>query len=288
MKGIILAGGKGTRLYPMTKVISKQLLPLYDKPMIYYPLSTLLLAGIREILIISTPEAISMYEQLLGDGLDLGISLKYKIQEEPKGLAEAFTIGEEFIGSDSVCLVLGDNVFYGQEFGSIVEQASLITKGAKIFGYPVKNPKDFGILELDTSNKVISIEEKPKDPKSNYAVPGIYFYDNDVVKIAKNIKPSARGEVEITSVNDEYLKNNKLDVELLEEVVWFDTGTATGMLDAAEYIRTIQETQGQYVSCLEEIAYKKGFINKKQLECLGKKMESTEYGKHIISIAREE
>ena len=289
MKGIILAGGKGTRLYPMTKVISKQLLPLYDKPMIYYPLSTLLLAGIREILIISTPEAVSMYEQLLGAGSALGISLKYKIQKEPKGLAEAFIIGEDFIGHDSVCLVLGDNVFYGQALSSVLEEARKLKSGAKIFGYPVENPENFGILELDDTENVISIEEKPKKPKSNYAVPGLYFYDNDVVRIAKNIKPSERGELEITAINCEYLKNKKLDVKLLEgEITWFDTGTAASMLSAAKYIKDIQESKENYISCLEEIAYKKGFINKKQLEKLGKELETTEYGKYIISIAKEE
>jgi len=288
MKGIILAGGKGTRLYPMTKVISKQLLPLYDKPMIYYPLSTLLLAGIKEILIISTQESVPLYKQLLGDGSNLGISLEYKVQKEPKGLAEAFIIGEEFIGKDSVCLILGDNVFYGQAFSSIIEEGSKLTSGAKIFGYPVKNPSVFGVVEFDRNNKVLSIEEKPKIPKSNYAVPGLYFYDNDVVRIAKSIKPSERGELEITAINNEYLKKNKLEVMLFGRgMAWFDTGTATGMLNAAEYVETIQTGQGFYVSCLEEIAYNKGFINKEQLMNLGKELEMTEYGKYIISIARE-
>jgi len=288
MKGIILAGGKGTRLYPMTKVISKQLLPLYDKPMIYYPLSTLLLAGIKEILIISTQESVPLYKQLLGDGSNLGISLEYKVQKEPKGLAEAFIIGEEFIGKDSVCLILGDNVFYGQAFSSIIEEGSKLTSGAKIFGYPVKNPSVFGVVEFDRNNKVLSIEEKPKIPKSNYAVPGLYFYDNDVVRIAKSIKPSERGELEITAINNEYLKKNKLEVMLFGRgMAWFDTGTATGMLNAAEYVETIQTGQGFYVSCLEEIAYNKGFINKEQLMNLEKELEMTEYGKYIISIARE-
>jgi len=288
MKGIILAGGKGTRLYPMTKVVSKQLLPLYDKPMIYYPLSTLLLAGIREILIISTPEAIGQYEELLGNGEKLGIHLEYKIQEAPKGLAEAFILGEEFIGDDSVCLILGDNVFYGQALTNLVEEGSTLTKGAKIFGYPVKNPCDFGVVEFDENNRVISIEEKPKIPKSNYAVPGLYFYDNDVVEIAKNVKPSARGEIEITAINNEYLKRKELEVILFGRgMAWFDTGTATGMLNAAEYIEAIQTRQGFYISCLEEIAYNKGFINKEQLRKLGEELKMTEYGQYIISLTEE-
>ena len=289
MKGIILAGGKGTRLYPMTKVVSKQLLPLYDKPMIYYPLSTLLLAGIKEILIISTPEATPLYEELLGDGSKLGISLQYKVQDEPKGLAEAFILGEEFIGQDSVCLILGDNVFYGQALTSLVEEGSKLKKGAKIFGYPVKNPCDFGVVEFDENNKVISIEEKPKVPKSNYAVPGLYFYDNEVVQIAKNVKPSARGEIEITAVNNEYLKRNELEVLLFGRgMAWFDTGTATGMLNAAEYIEAIQTRQGFYISCLEEIAYNRKFITKEQLRELGKELKMTEYGKYILSLVEEE
>lgn len=288
MKGIILAGGKGTRLYPMTKVVSKQLLPLYDKPMIYYPLSTLLLAGIKEILIISTPEAINLYEELLGDGSDLGISLQYKVQNEPKGLAEAFILGEDFIGKDSVCLILGDNVFYGQALTSLVEEGSRLTKGAKVFGYPVKNPCDFGVVEFDKHNKVISIEEKPKVPKSNYAVPGLYFYDNDVIEIAKNVRPSARGEIEITAVNNEYLKRKELEVILFGRgMAWFDTGTASGMLNAAEYIEAIQTRQGFYISCLEEIAYNKGFINKEQLKKLGEQLSMTDYGKYIISLVEE-
>lgn len=289
MKGIILAGGKGTRLYPMTKVVSKQLLPLYDKPMIYYPLSTLLLAGIREILIISTPEATPLYEELLGDGSKLGISLQYKVQEEPKGLAEAFILGEDFIGKDSVCLILGDNVFYGQALTSLVEEGSKLKKGAKVFGYPVKNPCDFGVVEFDENNKVISIEEKPKIPKSNYAVPGLYFYDNDVIEIAKNVKPSDRGEIEITAINNEYLKRKELDVILFGRgMAWFDTGTATGMLNAAEYIEAIQSRQGFYVSCLEEIAYNKEFITKEQFKNLGKELKMTEYGQYILSLAKEE
>lgn len=288
MKGIILAGGKGTRLYPMTKVVSKQLLPLYDKPMIYYPLSTLLLAGIREILIISTPESIDQYAELLGDGSKLGIHLEYKIQDAPKGLAEAFILGEDFIGKDSVCLILGDNVFYGQALTNLMEEGRKLKQGAKIFGYPVKNPCDFGVVEFDENNKVISIEEKPKIPKSNYAVPGLYFYDNDVVEIAKNIKPSARGEIEITEVNNEYLKRNNLEVILFGRgMAWFDTGTATGMLNASEYIEAIQTRQGFYISCIEEIAYNRGFITKEQLRELGKELKKTEYGKYIMSLTEE-
>ena len=288
MKGIILAGGKGTRLYPMTKVVSKQLLPLYDKPMIYYPLSTLLLAGIRDILIISTEEAIPLYKELLGDGSNLGISLTYKVQKEPKGLAEAFIIGEDFIGKDSVCLILGDNVFYGQALTELVTEGSKLTKGAKIFGYPVKNPCDFGVVEFDNSNKVISIEEKPTNPKSNYAVPGLYFYDNNVIEIAKHIQPSARGEIEITAINNEYLKKGELEVILFGRgMAWFDTGTATGMLNAAEYIEAVQTRQGFYISCLEEIAYNRGFIDKEQLGKLGNELKMTDYGQYIISLAKE-
>lgn len=288
MKGIILAGGKGTRLYPMTRVVSKQLLPLYDKPMIYYPLSILLLAGIKDILLISTPEAIEQYKQLLGDGTNLGINLQYKIQNEPRGLADAFILGEEFIGKDSVCLILGDNVFYGQTLTQLVSEASSLKKGAKIFGYPVKNPCDFGIVEFDENHRVVGIEEKPKVPKSNYAVPGLYFYDNQVIEIAKNIKPSARGEIEITAVNNEYLKKGELDVVLFGRgMAWFDTGTATGMLNAAEYVEAIQARQGLYISCLEEIAYNKGFITKEQLRKLGEELKMTEYGQYIMSIVEE-
>ena len=289
MKGIILAGGKGTRLYPMTKVISKQLLPLYDKPMIYYPLSTLLLAGIREILIISTPEALPLYKELLGDGSKLGIKLEYIEQKQPRGLAEAFILGEDFIGKDNVCLILGDNIFYGQSLTDLVTEGSKLKKGAKIFGYPVKNPCDFGVVDFDENNKVISIEEKPKKPKSNYAVPGLYFYDNNVIEIAKKVKPSERGEIEITSINNEYLKRQQLEVILLGRgMAWFDTGTAAGMLNAAEYIEAIQTRQGFYISCLEEIAYNRGFISKEQLKILGKELEKTEYGQYIISLAKEE
>lgn len=288
-KGIILAGGKGTRLYPMTKVISKQLLPLYDKPMIYYPLSTLLLAGIKEILVISTPEAIDMYKELLGDGSKIGISLSYKVQEQAKGLAEAFILGEEFIGKDNVCLILGDNVFYGQNLTKTLLNARKKESGATIFGYPVNDPCAFGVVEFDKNNKVISIEEKPKKPKSKYAVPGLYFYDNDVVKIAKQIQPSKRGELEITSINNEYLKAGKLNVELFGRgMAWFDTGTPRGMLDASEYIEAIQTRQGFYISCIEEIAYNRGFIDKKELVKLGKELEMTDYGKYILSLVEQQ
>lgn len=288
MKGIILAGGRGTRLYPMTKVTSKQLLPIYDKPMIYYPLSTLLLAGIKDILIISTPEDTPIYEQLLGDGSKIGISLKYKIQKEPKGLAEAFIIGEDFIGDDNVCLILGDNIFYGKDFTRILKDAQKRLCGAVIFGYPVKNPKDFGVVEFNENKKVVSIEEKPKHPKSEYAVPGLYFYNNDVVEIAKNVKPSARGEVEITAVNNEYLKKGALDVQLMQRgMAWLDTGTPAGMLKASEFVQTVQEMQGFYISCLEEIAWRRGFIDDAQLMRLGEELKMTDYGKYLMSLVEE-
>lgn len=288
MKGIILAGGKGTRLYPMTKVVSKQLLPLYDKPMIYYPLSTLLLAGIKEILLISTPDSIEQYEKLLGDGKRLGISITYKVQEEPKGLAQAFILGEEFIGEDSVALILGDNVFFGQNLTKNLVKAMQVENKATIFGYPVSNPSAFGVVEFDEQGKVLSIEEKPEVPKSKYAVPGLYFYDNRVVQIAKEIKPSARGELEITTINNEYLKKGELNVELFGRgMAWFDTGTPRGMLDAAEYIEAIQTRQGFYISCIEEIAYHRKFITRKELQKLGEELEMTDYGKYIISIAKE-
>ena len=258
MKGIILAGGRGTRLYPMTKVVSKQLLPIYDKPMVYYPLSALMLAGIREILVISTPNDISMYEELLGDGSKLGISISYEAQVEPKGLAQAFIIGESFIGNDSVCLILGDNIFYGPNFTKILTNAKNNLDGATIFGYYVKNPTAFGVVEFDKNNNVVSIEEKPEHPKSNYAVPGLYFYDNNVVDIAKHVEPSSRGELEITSVNNEYFKRGKLKVQLMQRgMAWLDTGTPAGMIKASEFVQTVQDMQGMYVSCLEEIAWRR-------------------------------
>ena len=286
MKGIILAGGRGTRLYPMTMAVSKQLLPIYDKPMIYYPLSSLLLAGIREILIISTPEDIGMYEQLLGDGSRFGISLSYAVQPEPKGLAQAFIIGEEFIGDDSVCLILGDNIFYGQAFSMFLERAmDRLGDGAVIFGYPVKDARAFGVVEFDNDGKVISIEEKPAHPKSNYAVPGLYFYSNEVVNIAKNIKPSARGELEITAVNNEYLNRNKLRVTLMGRgMAWLDTGTPDGMLNASSFVQTVQEMQGFYISCLEEIAWRKGYISSDELRVLGNELTMTDYGKYLLSL----
>ncbi len=286
MKGIILAGGKGTRLYPMTKVVSKQLLPIYDKPMIYYPLSALLLAGIREVLIISTPDDIGMYEELLGDGSRLGIRLEYKIQPEPKGLAQAFLLGEEFIGDDSVCLILGDNIFYGQAFSTFLKRAmNNLGDGAVIFGYPVKDATAFGVVEFDKEGNVLSLEEKPAEPKSNYAVPGLYFYSNDVIEIAKNVKPSARGELEITAVNNEYLSRNKLKVTLMGRgMAWLDTGTPQGMLQASSFIQTVQDMQGFYISCLEEIAWRRGFISDAQLRKLGEELKMTEYGKYILSL----
>lgn len=288
MKGIILAGGRGTRLYPVTKVTSKQLLPIYDKPMIYYPLSALLLGGIRDVLIISTPEDTPMYDELLGDGSKIGIHIEYKIQPEPKGLAQAFIIGEEFIGNDSVCLILGDNIFYGKDFTKILRSAQKDLDGAVIFGYPVKNPTAFGVVEFDEKRNVISIEEKPQKPKSNYAVPGLYFYDNDVVEIAKNVKPSKRGEVEITSVNNAYLEKGKLKVELMQRgMAWLDTGTPAGMLKAGEFVQTVQEMQGFYISCLEEIAWRRGFIDDKQLRALGEELKMTDYGQYLLSLLED-
>ena len=289
MKGIILAGGKGTRLYPMTKAVSKQLLPIYDKPLIYYPLSVLLLLGIREILIISTPEDTPSYEKLLGDGSRIGVELRYAVQETPRGLADAFILGAEFIGTDSVCLILGDNVFYGQEMTRLLRQAMEHTAGATIFGYPVKNPRAFGVVEFDAQHKVVSIEEKPEHPKSSYAVPGLYFYDNRVVEIARHVQPSARGEIEITAINNAYLAMNELNVVLLGRgMVWLDTGTPDGMLRAATFVQTVQERQGFYVSCIEEIAWRRGFITTQRLREIGESLAMTDYGQYLISLARED
>lgn len=287
MKGIILAGGSGTRLYPMTYAVSKQILPVYDKPMIYYPLSTLMLAGIREILLISTVRDVPVFRSLLGDGSQLGISITYAVQEEPKGLAEAFIIGEEFIGNDNVALVLGDNIFYGQSFSTILEKAASLENGALIFGYYVKNPKDYGVVEFSDEYTVLSIEEKPKKPKSNYAVPGLYFYDNRVVDIAKSIEPSWRGELEITSINNVYLNSGELKVKLLGRgFAWFDTGTPEALIDAADFVASFQNRQGLYISCIEEIAYKRKFINQEQLESLANPIEKTAYGQYLLDIAR--
>lgn len=287
MKGIILAGGSGTRLYPITKSVSKQALPIYDKPMIYYPMSVLMLAGIREILIISTPRDISLFEELFGDGSKLGLSIQYEIQEEPNGLAEAFIIGEDFIGNDKVALVLGDNIFYGYGFSNRLENA-VKRDEATIFGYHVSDPTAFGVVEFDDEYNVVSIEEKPKQPKSNYAVPGLYFYDNDVVQIAKMIQPSERGELEITAVNNEYLKRGKLKVELFGRgMAWLDTGTHRGLLEASNFVEAIQTRQGLFVACLEEIAYRKGYINRKQLLELAKPLMKTEYGQYLVKISEE-
>ena len=288
MKGIILAGGKGTRLYPMTKTVSKQLLPIYDKPLIYYPLSTLLLAGIRDILIISTPEDTPMYEKLLGSGKQIGINISYKVQETPRGLADAFILGEEFIGDDCVCLVLGDNVFYGRDVTRILRDAMDNNKGATIFGYPVSDPRAFGVVEFDKDFNVVSIEEKPENPKSKYAVPGLYFYDNSVIEIAKNVKPSARGEIEITAVNNEYLRRGNLKVKLFNRgMAWLDTGSPAGMLQASQFVQTVQNVQGMYISCIEEIAYRRGFITKDELRAIGEELKMTDYGKYILEIAKE-
>ena len=289
MKGIILAGGSGTRLYPLTKAISKQIMPVYDKPMIYYPMSTLMLSGIREILIISTPRDLPVFEELLGDGAQLGMDIHYAVQEAPNGLAEAFIIGEKFIGSDPVALVLGDNIFYGQSFSRVLREAydrSTHEKGATIFGYYVRNPREYGVVEFDEEGRAISIEEKPEKPKSNYAVPGLYFYDNDVVEIAKSIKPSARGELEITTVNETYLKRGDLHVETLGRgFAWLDTGNHDMLLAAADFVSTFQKRQGLYISCIEEIAFKRGFIDKEQLLKLAEPLMKTEYGRYLVEVA---
>lgn len=290
MKGIILAGGKGTRLYPSTIAVSKQLLPIYDKPLVYYPLSVLLLAGIKDILLISTPEDIKNYERLLGDGKKWGISLTYAVQDKPRGLADAFIIGEEFIGDDSVCLVLGDNVFYGQSFTEYLKDAKAKVEagGAAVFGYPVKNPREFGVVEFDENFRVISIEEKPAQPKSTYAVPGLYFYDNKVVEIAKNVKPSARGEIEITAVNNAYLEEGTLMVTLMGRgIAWLDTGSPKGMLKASQFVQTVQDMQGFYISSPEEIAWRRGFIDSEQLKKLGEELKMTAYGQYLISLSEE-
>ena len=289
MKGIILAGGSGTRLYPLTKAISKQIMPIYDKPMIYYPLSTLMLAGIREVLIISTPRDLPVFEELLGDGSQLGMDIQYAVQEHPNGLAEAFIIGADFIGSDAVALVLGDNIFYGQSFSKVLLSAATRTEsepGATIFGYYVRDPREYGVVEFDENGVAISIEEKPAEPKSNYAVPGLYFYDNSVVEIAKTIKPSARGELEITAVNNEYLNRGNLHVETLGRgFAWLDTGNHDMLLQAAEFVSTFQKRQGMYISCIEEIAFKRGFINKDQLLKLAEPLMKTAYGQYLVDVA---
>ena len=288
MKGIVLAGGSGTRLYPVTQSISKQLLPIYDKPMIYYPLSVLMLAGIEEILIISTPEDLHSFEELLGNGTKWGIKLEYKIQPSPDGLAQAFILGEKFIGSDSVCLILGDNVFYGQGFSPMLKKASEINNGAIVFGYQVKDPERFGVVAFDEHKKAISIEEKPKKPKSNFAVTGLYFYDNDVINIAKNVKLSDRGELEITSINEEYLKRDALQVELLGRgFTWLDTGTHDSLLEAGQFVQTIEHRQGYKIACLEEIAYNNGWINKEKVLEIAKPLSKNNYGQYLMEVVKD-
>ncbi|NFH70322.1 glucose-1-phosphate thymidylyltransferase RfbA [Clostridium botulinum] len=288
MKGIILAGGSGTRLYPVTKAMSKQMVPIYDKPMIYYPMSVLMLAGIRDILIISTPRDIVNFKELFKDGQDLGLNIEYAIQEEPNGLAEAFIIGEEFIGDDNVALVLGDNIFYGQSFTEHLTKAASLEKGAYVFGYYVQNPKSFGVVEFDDNGKVISLEEKPEHPKSKYAVPGLYFYDNSVVEKAKNLKPSERGELEITDLNKVYMNEGSLKVQLLGRgMAWLDTGTHTSMLKASNFVEAVQSTQGTFIACLEEIAYRKGWITSEEVIKLAKSLMKTGYGKYLIDVVEE-
>ena len=287
MKGIILAGGSGTRLYPLTKSISKQIMPIYDKPMIYYPLSVLMLANIREILIISTERDLPVFRELLGDGSDFGVKLEYKVQEKPNGLAEAFLIGEEFIGNDNVALILGDNIFFGSGFSGLLEEAGKIKEGAVIFGYPVKDPTSYGVVEFDQNGKAISLEEKPKVPKSNFAIPGLYFYDNTVVEKAKNVKPSSRGELEITTINEMYLNEKNLNVKILGRgIAWLDTGTHEALLEAANFVEAIQKRQGFYIACIEEIAYKKGWIDNKKLEELAETLQKTEYGKYLKELKK--
>lgn len=288
MKGIILAGGSGTRLYPLTKAISKQIMPIYDKPMIYYPLSVLMLANIREILIISTPRDLPVFEELLGDGSQLGLKLEYKVQKHPNGLAEAFIIGKEFIGNDNVCLILGDNIFYGSGLSGLLEEAAKLEEGAVVFGYPVKDPRAYGVVEFDKNGKAISLEEKPENPKSNYAIPGLYFYDNTVLKKVKSIKPSARGELEITSVNEKYLEEGNLSVKRFGRgVAWLDTGTHEALLEAANFVQTVQKRQGFYIACIEEIAYQKGWIGEEEVRELAKVMMKTEYGKYLIELVEK-
>jgi len=289
MKGIVLAGGEGTKLYPITKAVSKQLLPIYDKPMIYYPLSVLMLAGIKEILIISTPKDLPRYEELLGDGSDLGVSFSYEVQNEPKGLADAFLVGEDFIGDDNVALVLGDNIFHGHRFSEILKRAASLEEGAIIFGYYVRDPKPFGVVEFDENGKVISVIEKPETPKSNYIVPGLYFYDNKVIEIAKNVKPSDRGEIEITSINHAYLKKKQLNVELLGRgMAWLDTGTHMGLLEASNFVEVVQKRQGFYIACLEEIAFQNGWINAEMVSKLAKTLEKTDYGEYLTDLINDD